>query len=290
MESLISVIIPVYNTESYIGVCLESLVKQTYTNFEVLMIDDGSTDNSGRICQEYTESDSRFHYYRKENGGVSSARNLGIEYSRGDYLTFVDSDDWVEEDFLEVLYSALISESASVSISTYKRFSMEDNTWYVHSFQRGYEKRVFNYLELINELIDLDSFDHSYRFVSRKLVRRDILGDIRFNTLTILGEDMEFWFKIYLISPKSVYINRDSYVYRIAEGPTRHFSLLKIRCDLQQRKNFIALLSARNIDVGRYVDSFVSLLKFRKKELEEKNLSETDTMKWIKETLYLLDE
>ncbi len=270
MESLISVIIPVYNTESYIGVCLESLVKQTYTNFEVLMIDDGSTDNSGRICQEYTESDSRFHYYRKENGGVSSARNLGIEYSRGDYLTFVDSDDWVEEDFLEVLYSALISESASVSISTYKRFSMEDNTWYVHSFQRGYEKRVFNYLELINELIDLDSFDHSYRFVSGKLVRRDILGDIRFNTLTILGEDMEFWFKIYLISPKSVYINRDSYVYRIAEGPTRHFSLLKIRCDLQQRKNFIALLSARNIDVGRYVDSFVSLLKFRKKELEEK--------------------
>ena len=290
MESLISVIIPVYNTENYIGVCLESLVKQTYTNFEVLMIDDGSTDNSGRICQEYTESDSRFHYYRKENGGVSSARNLGIEYSRGDYLTFVDSDDWVEEDFLEVLYSALISESASVSISTYKRFSMEDNTWYVHSFQRGYEKRVFNYLELINELIDLDSFDHSYRFVSGKLVRRDILGDIRFNTLTILGEDMEFWFKIYLISPKSVYINRDSYVYRIAEGPTRHFSLLKIRCDLQQRKNFIALLSARNIDVGRYVDSFVSLLKFRKKELEEKNLSETDTMKWIKETLYLLDE
>ena len=290
MESLISAIIPVYNTESYIGVCLESLVKQTYTNFEVLMIDDGSTDNSGRICQEYTESDSRFHYYRKENGGVSSARNLGIEYSRGDYLTFVDSDDWVEEDFLEVLYSALISESASVSISTYKRFSMEDNTWYVHSFQRGYEKRVFNYLELINELIDLDSFDHSYRFVSGKLVRRDILGDIRFNTLTILGEDMEFWFKIYLISPKSVYINRDSYVYRIAEGPTRHFSLLKIRCDLQQRKNFIALLSARNIDVGRYVDSFVSLLKFRKKELEEKNLSETDTMKWIKETLYLLDE
>lgn len=290
MESLISVIIPVYNTESYIGVCLESLVKQTYTNFEVLMIDDGSTDNSGRICQEYTESDSRFHYYRKENGGVSSARNLGIEYSRGDYLTFVDSDDWVEEDFLEVLYSALISESASVSISTYKRFSMEDNTWYVHSFQRGYEKRVFNYLELINELIDLDSFDHSYRFVSGKLVRRDILGDIRFNTLTILGEDMEFWFKIYLISPKSVYINRDSYVYRIAEGPTRHFSLLKIRCDLQQRKNFIALLSARNIDVGRYVDSFVSLLKFRKKELEDKNLSSTDTMKWIKETLYLLDK
>lgn len=244
MESLISVIIPVYNTESYIGVCLESLVKQTYTNFEVLMIDDGSTDNSGRICQEYTESDSRFHYYRKENGGVSSARNLGIEYSRGDYLTFVDSDDWVEEDYLEVLYSALVSESASVSISTYKRFSMEDNTWYVHSFQRGYEKRVFNYLELINELIDLDSFDHSYRFVSGKLVRRDILGDIRFNTLTILGEDMEFWFKIYLISPKSVYINRDSYVYRIAEGPTRHFSLLNIRCDLQQRENFIALLSA----------------------------------------------
>ena len=290
MESLVSVIIPVYNTESYIGVCLESLVKQTYTNFEVLMIDDGSTDNSGRICQEYTESDSRFHYYRKENGGVSSARNLGIEYSRGDYLTFVDSDDWVKEDYLEVLYSALVSESASVSISTYKRFSMGDNTWYVHSFQRGYDKRVFHHLELINELIDLDSFDHSYRFVSGKLVRRDILGDIRFNTLTILGEDMEFWFKIYLISPKLVYINRDSYVYRTVKSSNRHFNLIAIKSDLQQRENFIALLAARNIDVGRYVDNFVSLLKFRKKELEDKNLSSTDTMKWIKETLYLLDK
>ena len=261
MESLISVIIPVYNTESYIGICLESLVKQTYTNFEVLMIDDGSTDNSGKICQEYTESDSRFHYYRKEKGGVSSARNLGIEYSRGDYLTFVDSDDWVEEDYLEVLYSTLVSESASVSISTYKRFSMEDNTWYVHSFQRGYDKRVFHHLELINELIDLDSFDHSYRFVSGKLVRREVVGDFRFNSLTSLGE-----------------------------GSTRHFSLLKVRCDLQQRENFIALLAARKIDVGRYVDNFVSLLKFRKKELEDKDLSLTDTMKWIKETLYLLDE
>lgn len=290
MESLISVIIPVYNTESYIGVCLESLVKQTYTNFEVLMIDDGSTDGSGRICQEYTESDSRFQYYRKENGGASSARNLGIEYSRGDYLTFVDSDDWVEEDYLEVLYNAIIDESAGVSISTYKRFSMEDNTWYVHSFQRGYEKRVFNYLGLINELIDLDSFDHSYRFVSGKLVRRDILGDIRFNTLTILGEDMEFWFKIYLISPKLVYINRDSYVYRTVKSSNRHFNLIAIKSDLQQRENFIALLAARNIDVGRYVDNFVSLLKFRKKELEDKDLSSTDTMKWIKETLYLLDK
>lgn len=290
MESLISVIIPVYNTESYVRVCLESLVEQTYTNFEVLMIDDGSTDNSGEICQEYTERDSRFHYYRKENGGVSSARNLGIEYSRGNYLTFVDSDDWVEEDYLEVLYNAIIDESAGVSVSTYKRFSMEDNTWYVHSFQRGYEKRVFNYLELINELIDLDSFDHSYRFVSGKLVRRDILGAIRFNTLTRLGEDMEFWFKIYLISPKLVYINRDSYVYRTIRSSNRHFNLIAIKSDLQQRENFIALLAARNIEVGRYVDNFVSLLKFRKKELEEKNLSATDTMKWIKETLYLLDE
>ena len=290
MESLISVIIPVYNTESYIGICLESLVEQTYTNFEVIMIDDGSTDNSGEICQEYTERDSRFHYYRKENGGVSSARNLGIEYSRGNYLTFVDSDDWVEEDYLEVLYNAIIDESAGVSVSTYKRFEMEDGSWYVHSFQRGYEKRVFNGLELINELIDLDSFDHTYRFVSGKLVRRDILGAIRFNTLTRLGEDMEFWFKIYLISPKLVYINRDSYVYRTIRSSNRHFNLIAIKSDLQQRENFIALLAARNIEVGRYVDNFVSLLKFRKKELEEKNLSATDTMKWIKETLYLLDE
>lgn len=87
-------------------------------------------------------------------GSVSSARNLGIEPSEGAYITFVDSDDWVDSDYLEVLYSALIEEQADIAISTYKKFNISDNWWYFHSFQVKYDRRVFTNIELINELVD----------------------------------------------------------------------------------------------------------------------------------------
>lgn len=100
MKDLISVILPVYNVEPYIRSCLDSLSKQLYKNFEVLMVNDGSTDNSGVICQQYADSDKRFRYFEKENGGLSDARNFGIKESKGEYITFVDSDDWITEEYL----------------------------------------------------------------------------------------------------------------------------------------------------------------------------------------------
>ncbi len=141
MTEKITVIVPVYNVENYLRQCLDSIMGQTYQNFECLLINDGSPDYSADICSEYVFKDSRFRYFEKENGGVSSARNLGIEHSKGEYITFIDSDDWVDSDYLEILYNALIDENADISVSTYKRFHMADNCWYFHSFQRGYEKR-----------------------------------------------------------------------------------------------------------------------------------------------------
>lgn len=183
-NELVSIIVPVYNTEEYIRQCLDSILNQTYQNFECLLINDGSSDNSSDICREYVAKDTRFRYFKKENGGVSSARNLGIELSEGDYTTFIDSDDWVDSDYLEVLYSAILEEQADIAVSTYKKFNTSDNCWYFHSFQVKYDRKVFTNIELINELVDLDSFDFSYRFVSGKLVNRTSLKKIRFNELT----------------------------------------------------------------------------------------------------------
>ena len=211
MNELISIIVPVYNVENYLRQCLDSISEQTYKNFECILVNDGSTDNSKQIAEEFL-LDSRFRYFEKENGGVSSARNLGIECSGGTYITFIDADDWVDSDYLEVLYNALIDENADISVSTYKRFHMADNCWYIHSFQREYEKRVFTNQELIDEFIDLDTFDYSYRYVCGKLVRKCLLDKIAFNEMTTLGEDMEFWLKLYLISNKVVFVNRDSYI------------------------------------------------------------------------------
>ena len=98
-KELISIIVPIYNVEKYLRQCLESISEQTYKNFECLLINDGSPDNSAEICREYVEKDARFRYFEKENGGLASARNLGIKYSKGKYISFIDSDDWVEPDY-----------------------------------------------------------------------------------------------------------------------------------------------------------------------------------------------
>ena len=285
---LISIIVPIYNVENYLRQCLDSIVAQTYQNFECLLINDGSPDNSADICREYVSKDSRFRYFEKENGGVSSARNLGIEHSKGEYITFIDSDDWVDSDYLEVLYNSLVDERADIAISTYKRFEMGDNCWYVHAFQRGYDKKVFTNKKFMDELLSLDGFDNSYRFVSGKLVHRNMLENIAFNVATTFGEDMEFWFKIYMVSDRVVYVNKDTYNYRTDERISKHLTLDAVRSDIQQRLNFIALLSSRGIETKGYVDECLKKLHEKKKWLENVELDSTETMRWINETIYLL--
>ena len=102
---MISVIVPVYNAGKYLHRCIDSILVQSFTDFELLLIDDGSKDNSGSICDEYAVKDSRIRVFHKDNGGVSSARNLGLDNAKGEWITFVDSDDWIEDCLLEVLYN-----------------------------------------------------------------------------------------------------------------------------------------------------------------------------------------
>lgn len=113
---LISVIIPAYNTEAYLARCLDSVLSQTLTDFELLLIDDGSTDGTAAIADRYAEADSRVKVIHKENGGVSSARNRGLEVARGEFITFVDSDDTVQPTYLEKLYTALCETGADISV------------------------------------------------------------------------------------------------------------------------------------------------------------------------------
>ena len=99
----ISVIVPVYKVEQYLHRCIDSILSQSFTDFELLLIDDGSPDNCGKICDEYTQKDSRVRVFHKPNGGVSSARNLGLDNAKGKWIAFIDSDDFVEKEYLEKL-------------------------------------------------------------------------------------------------------------------------------------------------------------------------------------------
>ena len=115
-KPLISIIIPVYNAEKYLPNCLDSVINQTYKNLEIILVDDGSTDKSSEICDEYAQKDFRIKLIHKENGGVSSARNAGLALVSGDYIAWVDSDDFVAPDYIEYMYKLLKEYDADISL------------------------------------------------------------------------------------------------------------------------------------------------------------------------------
>lgn len=125
MEDLVSIIVPVYNVEKYLKKSVESILNQTYDNIEILLVDDGSTDNSGNICDSFIKIDSRIRVFHKENGGLSDARNFGIEHIRGQYVSFIDSDDYISKDYVWKLYHSLKNNNSEVSICS---FSLVDET------------------------------------------------------------------------------------------------------------------------------------------------------------------
>lgn len=288
-QELISIIVPIFNTEKHLHQCLDSISSQSYGNFECLLINDGSTDASASICREYVAKDARFRYFEKENGGVSSARNLGIERSGGAYVTFIDSDDWVEFDYLEVMYSAIIQDSADISVSSYRTYEMSRNQWLFHAFKRVEHQKVFSKQELISKLIFLNGHDCSFGFASCKLVRKSILTGIWFNESTHLGEDMEFWFKLYLIAEKVVFSNRDTYVYRRDLTDSKYASLKHTQSDVQHRLNFIAFLRARGMDTDNFVNALLNKLYGMKMNLELDQLEHREVMRYIDEVILLLE-
>ena len=115
-KDLITVVVPVYNVEKYIKKCIDSIINQTYKNIEIILVNDGSTDNSGKICNDYAKKDCRIKVIHKENGGLSDARNFGIENTTGKYITFVDSDDYIEIDYVEYLYNLVVKNKVDISI------------------------------------------------------------------------------------------------------------------------------------------------------------------------------
>lgn len=118
-EELISVILPIYNVEKYLEKCLKSVINQTYKNLEIILVDDGSKDNSPKICDEYAVKDKRIVVIHKSNGGLSDARNAGIEIAKGKYITLIDSDDYVEEDYVQFLYQLIKENNAEMSICSH---------------------------------------------------------------------------------------------------------------------------------------------------------------------------
>lgn len=124
-DKLISIIIPVYNVERYLRECIDSIIAQTYKNLEIILVDDGSSDKSGEICDEYSKKDSRIKVIYKKNGGLSDARNVALDIAKGDYIGFIDSDDYIEKDMFQILYN--LAEEYNAEISSISFYKMLEN-------------------------------------------------------------------------------------------------------------------------------------------------------------------
>ena len=134
---MISIIVPVYNKENYLKRCIESILQQDYSDFELILVDDGSTDNSSDICKRYSNVDSRIHYFSQKNGGVSSARNFGLANSHGDYIAFVDPDDYIHPELMSSLMNCLKEEDADISYCFAMDFHENSSNMSTQSHESG---------------------------------------------------------------------------------------------------------------------------------------------------------
>ena len=206
-EELISIIIPIYNVEKYLGDCIESVIKQTYKNLEIILVDDGSTDSCLEICNTYKKKDNRIKIIHQENKGVSNARNVGIENSTGQYIGFVDSDDFIEEDMYRELYQDLKKENADIAACDYYIYTTVKNE---KSDTLTKTKCIMTTEEALIKMNQLRGFGVG---VWNKLFKRDMFNEIRFP----IGKRSEDWFIIYKVlemAKKIVYNPKAKYYYR----------------------------------------------------------------------------
>ena len=206
---MISVIVPVYKVEKYLRRCVDSIFAQTFADFELLLVDDGSPDNSGKICDEYAALDPRVRVFHKPNGGVSSARNLGLENARGEWISFIDSDDWVDRTYLEKLMQG---KEADLSVCSFK-LENTDEVW-----PDELESKLWH-AEEVKDLL-LTRMHRTQAYISApwcKLFRRDIIEihRLRFDESLNTREDTIFSFQylsyindIYTVSDRIYHYDR----------------------------------------------------------------------------------
>lgn len=273
---LISIVIPVYNAEKYLEQCLNSIKNQTYKNFEVILVNDGSDDNSENICKSFSEEDARFKYFTKSNGGASSARNFGLDNVTGDYITFIDADDWVDENHLEVLINNIKDNNSDMAVSSIKKFDMSNNFHFrMYSNQ---EKYLLNYNKLNREefLVTLPKLilaNNSYKIAVSKLFKKELVSDVRFDESIVYGEDLEFFFKIYNNINSISYIDEVTYVYRLHdERSSSKFGQLHMEQELSIYKKMYERIEELGLPTIHYVNTLRNLLDYRKDYLDNRDL------------------
>ena len=285
-EDLISIIVPIYNVSPYLQLCLESIEKQTYPHFEVLLINDGSRDNSKDICLEFAERDKRFKYIEQQNAGLSAARNTGILNARGEFITFIDGDDFIESNYLEELYYTSLKNDSEIVVGSYKRFNEEDNNYYIHVFDY-WEEHYLN-RELINNIAQIERRGIEFETSWGTLFHRRLFENVRFPVGKII-EDTRTNYKLYMESCKTSYIHKDFYIYRIRKDSLSALLTEQYFTDVfEALLERIATLALLGMDISEEKSNLIDRLQLQYEQMQEAGLQETEIFRRYKEFLYLL--
>ena len=288
-QPLISLIVPIYNVANYLGLCLDSITKQTYSNIEILLINYGSSDSSKEICQEFVNRDRRFHYFERENGDLSDARNVGIIHSQGEFISFIDSDDWIDPTYVEDLYKAALLNDSEVVVSNYKEFHNEQNVYLIHFFDDYYER---NYIgeELIQQLPFLERKDLSFTTSWGILFSRRLFECISFPKGKNI-EDTRTNYRLFAESYHSTYIHKSLYNYRVGldsiSGNINEKLLIDVFECLTER---MAIYAMKDWNVTEEKKNILSNLQMRYQQAKEAGLEDTDIFKRYTEYLNLLNK
>lgn len=222
----LSIIVPIYNTQAFLPDCIESILGQTYKNFELLLVDDGSTDNSLEICKSYAEKDGRIKVFHKENGGQGSARNLGLDNATGDYVGFIDSDDLITQDMYEFLVELIENTGSDVAIC--------EKTTFIEKSEINVDNSKSDEVLIMTAFEAIEHRMTDGKYVNdgpcNKLYRKSVFKELRFIEDRIL-EDTATTYKILDLSKKVAYTNKTGYLIRINPNSVSRMNYKVRRCD-----------------------------------------------------------
>lgn len=206
---LVSVIVPVYGTENYLSTCIESIIAQTYNNLEIILVDDGSKDNSGAICDDYAEKDARIVVIHKSNNGVSAARNTGLDHANGDFFTFVDSDDELYPNAIEFLLKDIFDYNADMASAVKTAVYPDGNETNPYT---NHESKIYEGLDML--MLSLDG-ERQTNSACAKLFNRAKFCSVRFEEGKSINEDGFYLFQCYTLKPTVIQHNESVYKYYI---------------------------------------------------------------------------
>ena len=222
--SKVSVIVPLYNVEDYLRTTVETAMRQTYTDLEIILVDDGSTDGSGALCDALAAGDERIRVIHKPNGGVAEARNAGLDAAEGEYIFFLDSDDIIPDDAIEVLVNMCMKNEAELAMAAYVRFRDVP----VKVREREYSTECFDDREAVRRMLGNMGYTHG---LWNKLYQADLWDGIRFR-VGKLYEDLDTSFKVVSRVSRAVYTDRPLYQYRVHTGSIMHSNIKESNIEL----------------------------------------------------------